>query len=295
MSWVATAIGASAVIGAGASNSAANKQVGAANRAADLQMQMFNTTRSDTAPYRDAGQAATNKLRSLLGVLSAPTAPTREAFAIHSGPQKHTTLLGKADPVGNYIFENIPQGDHLGLYGNYNALSKSGQAGQKDGFDQEGYDAAMAQYRKDLDQYNQDITSTEYGSLMHPFNADDLRTNLAPNYDFMLQQGQGATNALANKAGGLISGNALRGINDYTQNYAGNAYQQAFSNYTANQTNIFNRLATIAGFGQAANQVTAPTGVQAGANIGNAYMGAGQAAAPGIVGGANAISNGATN
>ena len=294
MSWVAVAIGGSAIIGGVASNSAANKQVSAANRSADLQMQMYNQTRSDTGPYREAGYAATHKLQSLLGILNAPSAPTRDAFSIHSGTQGGKTLLGKADFIGNNLAKNVPQSDVLHLF-NEKGTNLSGQPGQKDSFDQTGYDNAMTQYQTNLDQYNKETSSSEYGSLMHQFNADDLKSGLAPNYDFMLGQGQGATNALANRGGGLISGNALKGINDYTQNYAGNAYQQAFSNYTANQTNIFNRLSAIAGYGQAANQVTGPAGVAYGSNIGNAYMGAGQAAASGIVGSANAIGGGLGN
>jgi hypothetical protein len=277
MSWVAVAIGGSAIIGGVASNNSANKQVKAANRAGDLQMQIYNQTREDTGPYREAGYAATHKLQSLLGILNAPSAPNRDSFAIHSGQG-----AGKFDPH-----------DPLGLAKGRVSGHKS--PGQKDGFDEEGYNNAMAQYQTDLGKYNEEIKSSEYGSLMHQFNADDLKNGLSPNYDFMLGQGQGATNALANREEGLVSDNALKGINDYTQNYAGNAYQQAFSNYTANQTNIFNRLSAIAGFGQSANQITGPAGVASGQNIGNSYMAAGQAGASGIVGASNAVSNGASN
>jgi hypothetical protein len=94
-----------------------------------------------------------------------------------------------------------------------------------------------------------------YGSLTHTFNADDLKTNLAPNYQWQLEQGLGAATNAGNAAG--FSGNTLKGINDYAQGYAGNAYQQAFNNYTANQSNIYNRLSNVAGLGQTANQTTA--------------------------------------
>ena len=111
----------------------------------------------------------------------------------------------------------------------------------------------------------------------------------------MRDQGLGAVRNQLNASGGLVSGNTLKGINDYAMNYAGNAYQNAFSNYTANQSNIFNRLSSIAGLGQTANQGTANAGVQTAANIGNAQIGAGQAQASGTVGAANAISGGANN
>lgn len=135
----------------------------------------------------------------------------------------------------------------------------------------------------------------DVGQLTRPFTAADLKTNLAPNYQFQLDQGVGAVKNAANLTGGLYSGNTLKGINDYAQNYAGNAYQQAFNNYTTNQSNIFNRLASIAGLGQTANQATGNAAIQTGQNVGNAQVGAGAAQAAGQVGTANALSGGANN
>ena len=43
---------------------------------------------------------------------------------------------------------------------------------------------------------------TGTGYLTHQFNAEDLKSGLAPNYDFMLGQGQEATNRMANVGGG---------------------------------------------------------------------------------------------
>ncbi len=129
----------------------------------------------------------------------------------------------------------------------------------------------------------------------HQFDANDLKSNLAPNYQFQLDQGLGAVKNAANTQTGLVSGNALKGINDYAQNFSGNAYQNAFSNYNTNQSNIFNRLSTIAGYGSGANQVTAGAGNTASSNVGASQIAAGQAAASGIVGGANAISGGINN
>lgn len=126
----------------------------------------------------------------------------------------------------------------------------------------------------------------------HQFGPEDLRAGLAPNYDFMLQQGQGAVTAQANAMGGL-GGNSLKAINDYTQNYAQNAYQQAYNNYTSNQTNIFNRLASIAGLGQTAGSNSTTGGSAYGAGIAGAQMGAGNAAAAGAIGQGNAISGAA--
>jgi hypothetical protein len=86
--------------------------------------------------------------------------------------------------------------------------------------------------------------------LTHQFNAQDLQAGLAPNYDFMLQQGQRANKNMSNVSGGLLSGNTLQGLQDYTQNYAGNAYQNAFNNYQTQRQNIYGNLSNSAGLGQ---------------------------------------------
>lgn len=145
----------------------------------------------------------------------------------------------------------------------------------------------------DLNGTSGNTGAANYGMLNHQFSAADLNSNLAPNYQFQLQQGLGAEQNSANASG--FSGNTLKGINDYAQNYAGNAYQQAFGNYTANQTNTYNRLANLAGLGQTANQVDATAGTANTANANSYLTGAAAASAAGTVGASNAVSNGVGN
>jgi hypothetical protein len=130
------------------------------------------------------------------------------------------------------------------------------------------------------------------GYLTHQFNAQDLQNGLAPNYDFMLQQGQMANQRAANAAGGGLSGNALQGLDQFTQDYASNAYQNAFNNYQTQRGNIFNTLASIAGLGQSAQGTTASLASNAATSMGQAAIGAGQAQAAGTVGAANAMAGG---
>lgn len=137
--------------------------------------------------------------------------------------------------------------------------------------------------------------SSMWPQFLHSFNGKDLKSNLAPNYQWQLGQGLGALKNAANVQTGLLSGNTLRAVNDYAQNFAGNAYQQAFNNYNAQQTNIFNRLSNVAGLGQTANQTTAQAGTAAAGNAGNAMMAAGAANASGIVGSTNAMTGALNN
>lgn len=101
----------------------------------------------------------------------------------------------------------------------------------------------------------------------HQFDTNDLNTNLAPNYAFMLGQGQMANQRAANMGGGALGGNALQGLQRYTQDYAGNAYQQAFNNYNAQRNNIYNSLAGMANIGQTSTGQLANLGNTYGSNL----------------------------
>jgi hypothetical protein len=65
--WVAGAIAVSSVVGAKTAKSAAQTQAGAADRASDLQREMFEQTRTDQAPYREAGYNALANLQRTAG------------------------------------------------------------------------------------------------------------------------------------------------------------------------------------------------------------------------------------
>lgn len=135
--------------------------------------------------------------------------------------------------------------------------------------------------------------------LTHQFDATDLAKGLAPNYNFMLQQGQMANQRLANVGGGALSGNTLQGLNQFTQNYAGNAYQNAFQNYQNQRQNIFNTLSSIAGMGQTANAQAIGAGTNYGQQQTNLATGLAAAQAGATMGQsqnqANLISNLANN
>jgi hypothetical protein len=115
--------------------------------------------------------------------------------------------------------------------------------------------------------------------LTNQFNNQDLNAQLAPNYDFQLQQGLGQARNSANVGGGLLSGNTLQGLNTYAQNYAQGAYQNAFTNYQAQRNNIYNTLAGQAGMGQNANQQLSSLGGQLANTYGNVTTGLAASAA----------------
>jgi hypothetical protein len=134
---------------------------------------------------------------------------------------------------------------------------------------------------------------TDY--LTRQFTPQDLQAGLAPNYQFMLGQGQQAQQRAANVGGGLIGGNALRGLEDYTQNYAQNAYQGAFYNFQSQRTGIYNTLASIAGLGQKAQESTSQAGQNATTAAAQLGVGSAAAQAAGLTGASNALAGGLQN
>jgi hypothetical protein len=79
MTWVAVAIGGSAVLGymgargqARAAESAAAGQAEATTYAADIQKQMFDIINAQQKPYREAGYGALTRIQDLLPSLTAP-------------------------------------------------------------------------------------------------------------------------------------------------------------------------------------------------------------------------------
>lgn len=311
--WAAAAAAVGgALISADASKSAANKQASAANQAAQTQAQMFNTINAQNAPQRDAGYQALSQI--MYGLGAGPNPSTLNVGQNYSGSLVDMSS-GQPRPIQS-LYVNDPnyrkawdsfQADHdnwevahggaAGFTSNTPAsvVEKAVRSNlPKDGTTQSlvGNSATMpADSTSGMQTGSNDIG----GLFTHQFNAADLNANMAPNYAFVLDQGQRAAKNAGNLQTGLISGNTMKGLEDYTQGLAGNQYQQAFNNFTANQSNIFNRLATIAGFGTGANSVTANAGSNAAANIGSAQLAGGAAQAAGTVGQANALSGGLNN
>jgi hypothetical protein len=131
--------------------------------------------------------------------------------------------------------------------------------------------------------------------LQKQFTPQDFAAGIDPGYQFRLQQGQEATNRMANTGGGLIGGNALQGLQNYSQGLASEEYGNTFARNQLEKTNIFNRLASLAGLGQISLGQTTNASTTAAGNIGSNIANAGAATAGGIVGSSNALSGGLQN
>jgi len=124
------------------------------------------------------------------------------------------------------------------------------------------------------------------GQFTRSFGMQDFQQD--PGYAFRLGEGLKAMSHQAGARGGLISGQTLKGLEDYRQNAASGEYQNAFNRYQTNRANMLQPLQSLAGIGQTANNALAQGGQsyanQAGqygmtdaANRGNAALSAGNA------------------
>lgn len=102
-----------------------------------------------------------------------------------------------------------------------------------------------------------------------------------PGYQFRLDQGNKAINAAASARGGSMGGGALKDLTRFGQDYSSAEYGKAYD-----------RLASMAGFGERSNNASAASGANYVNNSGQNYADIGNAEAAGAIGGANAISGG---
>lgn len=206
-----------------------------------------------------------------------------------------------------------------GIFGNQAANTQATAATQAAAMSQASADKAIALQQQIFNQQQQNQApwlaagtaalgqlaqgmATPESAYMKPFSMADYTAD--PGYAFRQQQGMNALQNSAAARGGLLSGNTLKGIQDYSQGLASEEYQNAFNRYQTNQGNQFNRLASVAGLGQTANTALNTAGsnyagnvgnisMNNAATIGNAALASGQARASSLQGMGNAL--GSTN
>lgn len=253
---------ASAGIGYAGAQAAAKTQASAANRATDLQLQMFNTTQGQLSPFRTEGIQAMSSLNKLLGIQdpNAPPAPKAggtnwDAFFAGNPDVAAWAQSGHGDP--NSPIDGQSMADR-GAYWLHNAQAMGDPRGS---IAPPTFTAA-------------DVAASGAGS-----NGMQSFLESTPGYQFVRDQGIQSVNRTLGTAG--QTGAQAKGIARFVTGLADQTYQQQVENFR----NLVNTGANAAaGVGQAA--------VQTGANAGNSIQAAGTALAGGIVGGTNAITGG---
>ena len=131
-------------------------------------------------------------------------------------------------------------------------------------------------------------TAQGYGSAMRPFGMSDFEAD--PGYNFRMSEGLKALDQQAAARGGLISGNALRGAQQYGQDLGSQEYQNAYNRYRTNRADVLTPLQSILGQGQTTASELGRTGANYATNAGSDMIAAGNARASGYVNSADAWS-----
>jgi hypothetical protein len=96
------------------------------------------------------------------------------------------------------------------------------------------------------------------GQFSRPFSMADYQAD--PGYGFRLGEGLKAMSHQAGARGGLISGQTMKGMEEYRQGLASQEYGNAFNRYQTNRANMLQPLQSLAGVGQSANNALAQGG-----------------------------------
>lgn len=117
-----------------------------------------------------------------------------------------------------------------------------------------------------------------------PFGMEQFQAD--PGYGFRLKEGLRALENSAAARGGLLSGNAMRGITRYGQGLASEEYGNAFNRYQAERAARLNPLQSLAGMGQSNAATMAGQAGAAGSALAGAAgnLGAGLASTYGQMG-----------
>ena len=109
--------------------------------------------------------------------------------------------------------------------------------------------------------------ATGYGQYARDFGMQDFQQD--PGYQFRLGEGLKAMSRQAGARGGLISGQTMKGMEDYRQGLASQEYGNAFNRYQTNRQNQLAPLGSLMSSGQAAAVGQAAQAGQYGANASN--------------------------
>jgi hypothetical protein len=131
--------------------------------------------------------------------------------------------------------------------------------------------------------------AADYGKYSKDFSMADYQAD--PGYAFRLGEGMKQLGRTAAGRGGLISGQTMKGLQDYAQNAASQEYSNAFNRYQTNRSNQLQPLGNLQNVGvSAANQQSSTLG-NYGSNVSNLMGQQGQAYAAGALGQGNTINN----
>ena len=135
-----------------------------------------------------------------------------------------------------------------------------------------------------------DTTAGDYGTMARPFDMQTFEQD--PGYAFRMQEGMRALERSAAARGGMLSGNALRGITRFGQDLASQEYGNAFNRFQIERQARLNPLQSLMGGGQSAANVLTGAAGSYGQQMGEGMTSLGNIRASQYMGRANALASG---
>jgi hypothetical protein len=263
------------IVGGLFANQSAGKAADSANRATDeatrLQREMFDKQIELTAPSRNAGNAALNRMGHLFGL-------TRKGFGAPQQQQQQPMPMAGQNPLMGMLNQRL-EPEQLGGGAEY----WSGQGASPTGQIQRGLPMTSAEIQGLIasqygnptpiteatpDEYG---TDEEYGSLMRDFGLKDFNTD--PGYQFRQDEGNKAMMRKASAGGGIYSGAAMKDAMRFNQGIASDEYGKAFDRFQVNRTNKINPLMSLSGMGQQSAGVLGAAGQSMANQVGGYQLG----------------------
>jgi hypothetical protein len=192
MSWVATAIVGGSVLGAVASNKAANTQADAQKNASATQADMFNTIQTNSKPFTQAGYGATGSLTDLLGTTGTPG----------------TNASGTNLPQGYLTQQFSPTQAQLEAYPGYQFALQQGQQAVRNA-DTATVGAMSSGTLKDLANYTTGAAAQNYGNFFNQYQTQ--QNNIFNRLSNIAGLGQSAAAGVGNSGTQLGTGMAQAG------------------------------------------------------------------------------------
>lgn len=308
MTWVATAVGGSSLVGGmmggQASQNAAALQANSAANAQQISQNEFNTITAQQQPFMQGGYGALNEMNYLLGIGNTNwNAPPQSSYLNTSdGVPNKLSISGQGAGMmnGDSADRLLDPANSFGAGGldskSANAFLDPLNFGQRGAGKISGgaYIGDQHLSPSNTGNFTPSPTAGGFGSLLQPFNMDTWKS-LSPAYNFQQQQGmQGVLNGDA-AGSGALSGAAQKDLIGYNQNLANTSFANAFNMYQTQQGNIYDRLAGLMQLGQASASNTGQQGTALAGQSAQSAQNIGSALAAGQIGTANAYSGALSN
>lgn len=298
----------SGVMGSNSAKDASRAQQEGDKAAIAEQRRQYDVTRADTAPFREAGSAATMRLRELMGLGSAGPGTPMGGGASVSGARAMSDISVPDTP--DWTEQDQRQ---------YEALLAQYQSGQRDRPpDREPPSKSELEVRRLLQEFRAEQAARAnapapsaptppassdpyqmYGDspLMRRFTVGDFWADPVTKLglQFGLDEGTKAIDRMAGSRGMRNSGQTLKALTRFGTDYTGTKAGESQNRFENERTGVYNRLAGIAGSGQTAANTTTAAGTSMANNVASLLSSGGNARGAAAIAGGNALGGAGTS